>query len=294
MKQSKTSSRGKERKKDGELELTHGLAEATEDQARDDSILAAIHALRKDFSAQLKEVITSNHEIKEALESFSARLGGAESRISSAEDQLNNLASVSATTQRKMLALARSVETMENRQRRLNVRLVGLPENAEGGDLVSFLNRWLPDLLGKDNLLTPPSIDQAFRLPKAATANAKANKPNLKPPPRAILVKFRWLADRDRVMNAARKKKTLQFEENRVMLFPDLSAEIQQQRRMFDGVKTRLHKLDIEFGLQFPAKMRIYHKGKMLTFLTPSDVEVFIREIETARSQTERDGEVSE
>uniref|UniRef100_A0A8C3ARA1 Transposase n=1 Tax=Cyclopterus lumpus TaxID=8103 RepID=A0A8C3ARA1_CYCLU len=205
-----------------------------------------------------------------ALESFSERLGGAESRISSAEDQLNNLANVSATTQRKMLALARSVETMENRQRRLNVRLVGLPENTERGNLVSFLSMWLPDLLGKENFLTPPSIDQAFRLPKAATA--KANKLNLKPFPRAILVKFCWLTDRDRVMKAARKKKSLKFEENRVKLFPDISAEIQQQRRMFDG-----------FGLQFPAKMRIYHKGKMLTFLTPSDVEIFIHEIETER-----------
>ncbi|TNN87320.1 hypothetical protein EYF80_002522 [Liparis tanakae] len=263
MKQSKPSSRGKVRKKDGELELAHGLAEATEVQARDDGILAAIHALRKNFSAQLKEVITSNHEIKEALKSFSERLGGAASCISSAEDQLNNLASVSATTQRKMLALARSMETLENRQRCLNVRPVGLPENAERGDLVSFLNRWLPDLLGKESFPTPPSIDQAFR----------------------------WLADRDRVMKSARKKKTLQFVENRVMLFPDLSAEIQQQ---FDHVKTRLHNLDIEFGSQFPAKMRIYHKGKMLTFLTPSDVEVFIREIETERSQTERDGDVSE
>ncbi|TNN75584.1 LINE-1 type transposase domain-containing protein 1 [Liparis tanakae] len=253
MKPSNPSSRGKEKKKDGELELTHGLAEATEAteaQARDDGILAAIHALRKDFSAQLNEVIISNHQIKEALESFSERLSGAESRISSTEDQLSNLANVSATTQRKMLALTRSVETLENQQRRLNARL------------------------------TPPSIDQAFRLPKAA----KANKQNLKPFPRAILVKFRWLADRDRVMRAARKKKTLQFEENRVMLFPDLSAEIQQQRRMFDGMKTRLHNLNIEFGLQFPAKMRIYHKGKTLTFLTPSDVEVFLREIETERA----------
>ena len=292
MKSSKPSSRGKEKKRDGDLELAHGLAEAPETQAREDGILAAIHALRKDFSAQLKEVITSNHEIKEALDSFSERLSGAETRISSAEDQLNNLANVSATTQRKMLALTRSVETMENRQRRLNLRLVGLPEGTEKGDLVSFLNMWLPDLLGQENFPIPPSIDQAFRLPGAATS--KASKPNRKPFPRAILVKFRWLADRDRVMKAARKMKSLQFEENRLMFFPDLSAEIQQQRRMFDGVKSRLHNLDIEFGLQFPAKMRIYHKDKLLTFLTPSDVEAFIQKIETERSQTERDNYVSE
>ncbi|KAF0023407.1 hypothetical protein F2P81_024037 [Scophthalmus maximus] len=132
-------------------------------------------------------------------------------------------------------------------------------------------------------------IFRAFRLPKAAAANA--NKPNLKPVPRAILVKFRWLTNRDRVMKAARKNKSLQFKENRVMFFPDLSAEIQQQRRMFDGVKARLHNLDIEFGLQFPAKMRIYLKGKPRTFLT--DVEAFIQKIEKERSQSERNNDVS-
>ena len=75
----------------------------------------------------------------------------------------------------------------------------------------------LPDLLGQENFPIPPSIDQAFRLPKAATS--KANKPNLKPFPRAILVKFRWLTNRDRMMKAARKKKSLQFEENRLIVF---------------------------------------------------------------------------
>lgn len=110
--------------------------------------------------------------------------------------------------------------------RQLNLRLVGLPGNTEKGDLIPYLNEWLPKLLGTENLQIPPSVDQAFRLPKAATSNAK--KPNLKPVPLAILVKFRWLINRDRAMKAARKNKCLQFEENRVMFSPDLSVEVQQ------------------------------------------------------------------
>ena len=111
---------------------------------------------------------------------------------------MNNLETFSAATQRKVLALTRSVEAMENRQHRLNVRLVGLPENTGKGDLVSFLNGWLPEFLGPEYFPNRVSVDQAFRLPKAANAN----KPNLKPIPRVILVKFRWLIDRDRVMKA--------------------------------------------------------------------------------------------
>ena len=86
--------------------------------------------------------------------------------------------------------------------------------------------------------------------------------------------------------------KSLQFEGNRVMFFPDLSVEIQQQRRKFDGVKAQL--LDIEFGLQFLARMRIYHKCKLPTFLTPAEVEAFIREIEMERARTEWSSDLSE
>lgn len=103
------------------LELAHGLAEASDTRASDEGILAAIHALRKDFSAQLQEVTTSNHGVREAR-----------------------------------------------------------------------------------YFLKASSIDQAFRLPKSAPYNA--NKPNLNPAPRVILVKFCWMIDRDRVMKAARKK----------------------------------------------------------------------------------------
>ncbi|KAK5862833.1 hypothetical protein PBY51_018191 [Eleginops maclovinus] len=141
---------------------------------------------------------------------------------------------------------------MENRQRRFNLRLVGLPEKTEKGDLVSFLNQWLPEILGPENFVNPPSIDQAFRLPRAA-ASAN-NNPNRTPAPRAIIMKFCWLNDRDRMMKAARKKKAVEFEGTRLMVFPDLSAEIQQRRRLFDGVKSRLHSLQIEFRLNSQLK----------------------------------------
>ncbi|KAK5870620.1 hypothetical protein PBY51_003553 [Eleginops maclovinus] len=93
-------------------------------------------------------------------------------------------------------------------------------------------------------------------------------------------MKFCWLKDRDRVMKAARKKKAVEFEGTRLMFFSDLSAEIQQRKRLFDGVKSRLHSHQIEFGLQFPAKMRIFHNGKTLNFFNPADAEAFIQKIE--------------
>lgn len=55
------------------------------------NILAAIRLMRADFSIQLREVVPSNQEIKEAIGAFSERLTVAESRISKAEDDISGL-----------------------------------------------------------------------------------------------------------------------------------------------------------------------------------------------------------
>lgn len=248
---------------------------------RDEEILAAIQALRKDFTTQLQEVITSNQGIKEAINSFSERLDHAETRISSAEDQISDLDAKATSSQRDVLALTKTVEAMESRQRRLNLRLVGLPEGTERGrDLALFLAEWLPKVLGSENFQDPLFVDEAFRLPLSTRIAGRRT-----PPPRTILIKFRWLTDKDRVMTAAREKKPLQFEGNRLMFFPDLPPEVQQQRRKFGGVKADLHNLGIEFGMQYPAKMKIYlDGGETLTFLTPAEVQDYIKTVQKERS----------
>lgn len=253
-----------------------------EANARDD-ILAAIDALRKDFKTQLQEVVSSNQGIREAINSFSDRLEQAETRIGSAEDVITDLEAKVTKTQRDMLALARTVESIESRQRRLNLRLVGLPEKTEknGRDLARFLAELLPNILGADNFPNPLAIDEAFRLP--LSKKLPKRRP---PPPRTILIKFRWLSDKEQVMAAAREKKSLQLDDdNPLMFFPDLTPEIQEKRRKFDGVKVQLHNLGIEFGMLHPAKMRLYlDGGETLTFLTPAEAQDYIKTVEKERS----------
>lgn len=63
-------------------------SEDTSHQANVVNILAAIHSIRTNFSTQLREVVSSNHEIKEAIGVFSERITSAESHISKAEDDI--------------------------------------------------------------------------------------------------------------------------------------------------------------------------------------------------------------
>lgn len=129
------------------------------------NILAAIRLMRADFSTQLRKVVSSNQEIKEAIGIFSERLTAAESRISKAEDNISGLTSKEKSLQKKVHELTLKLDDLENRHRRSNLRLIGLPEKTEGGDAVSFLQTWLPEILGPGTFPGPMVIERAHRLP---------------------------------------------------------------------------------------------------------------------------------
>lgn len=63
-----------------------------------------------------------------------------------------------------MTALAWKIDDLENRSRRSNLRLLGLPEKSEGNDACTFLENWLPEALDMEPLRKPLAIERAHRI----------------------------------------------------------------------------------------------------------------------------------
>lgn len=68
------------------------------------------------------------------------------------EDQLPPMSKAIPSHAQDIAALLNKVDDLENRSRRNNVRLVGVPEKAEGRNPVAFLESWLINAIGKDSL----------------------------------------------------------------------------------------------------------------------------------------------
>lgn len=234
---------------DGEMDSEETTAAHQDNGA---NILAAIHLMRADFSTQLREVVSSNQEIKEAIGVFFERLTAAESRISKAEDNISELTGKEKSLQKKVEDLTLKLDDLENRHRRSNLRLICLPERTQGEDAVAFLQTWLPEIFGPDTLPRPVLIERAHRLPGRQDPNGT---------PRTLIMRFLNYQDKVRVMRAARQKGKVMYREHQVVFFTDLSVEVQKQRRQYNGVKQKLRELRMDFGLIFPAKMKIFHKG---------------------------------
>lgn len=149
------------------------------------------------------------------------------------------------------------MEDLENLQRCSNLRLVGLLEGLENRDARTFLMTWLPNALDIETG-QPLIIEQAYRMVKMLELTQdRRGSDGIRP--QIILVKFLTYRDRDQVMKAGRLKNEITIEGGCVTFFPDLSTEVQRQRKLFDRVKQSLRQLCKEYGFMFLAKMRILH-----------------------------------
>jgi len=183
-------------------------------------ILEAIHSLRADVTTRNDEILAAISEIKTDLSSYSGRLTQAEDRIGETEDNVMVLHNTVNGMEKVITALTEKVDDLENRDRRSNLRVIGLPENAEGRDVESFLEKWIPEVLGPENFPTPLVIERAHRIPGGRP------KPNSPLTPRPLILKFLNFRDKVRVMQAARAKGKVIYGTRHIMFFPEAAYEV--------------------------------------------------------------------
>lgn len=167
------------------------------------------------------------------------------------------------------------MDDLENRAHRSNLHLVGLPEKVEGSDMCAFLERWIPEVL-EHNFPRLVLIERAHRISGAGVNDAEAGcRSDVRP--RVVIMKFLNYADKFRVMKAARSKEEILSDNQRVMFFPDVSADLARWRNVFDSVKKELSSLSIptlRYGKIHPTKLLVTVKGRRHIFDTAAAEKV--------------------
>ena len=158
---------------------------------------------------------------------------------------------------------------LETRSRVNNLRLVGLPEGAEGENPCSFLEKWIPEVL---NVATVPVvIERAHRIGPMRDSTA---------PPRTVIMKFLNHKDKQAVIAATRAKRDIRYKDQQVRFYSDLATGIHQLRKQFDPVRQELRNLGIRHGVIHPARLLVTHKERTYTFKTPAEAQEFIKRIQ--------------
>ncbi len=157
---------------------------------------------------------------------------------------------------------------MEDRCRRNNVRLGGLPEAAEGSDAAGFLRvnlyKWIPSLRGRDI-----EIDRAHRMYDGGRGSDR---------PRTLIFRvLRW-HDRSNILKGARQAYPVKCAQSNVTLlfFPDFSPATAIRRKAFGPVLKKMTALGLQPFLIYPAVIKLRHKGEQMSFDSPQKAEDFI------------------
>ncbi|KAK1893765.1 Coiled-coil domain containing protein 54 [Dissostichus eleginoides] len=161
-------------------------ANATTDNT-DNATLQAINGLKTEFSSKLDGLLSAVNSVKSELTSCQKRISETEERISNAEDDVVSLQRRAESLEEQVAKLTSKLDSSENRSRISNLRLVNLPEAAEGKDICAFLESWLPDALRLAPPASPIAIERAHWLSGPKLANG---------PPRPLIMALNPQIDR--------------------------------------------------------------------------------------------------
>ncbi|KAM9336985.1 uncharacterized protein ABDE67_020023 [Symphorus nematophorus] len=222
-----------------------------------DKILKHINDRFDKLDQTLQDVQRSQKELLEKVESVEEQVLDQENRLSGLEKAVSDL-------KKENSALKLKVDDLEGRSRRNNIKIIGIPEQEEGGKPTEFVEALIPKLLGEDNFQSSVVIDRAHR--------------TLRPPPpegarpRAIIARVHFYREKELILRL-RRARELVYKGNKVLIFPDYTPEVMRQRREYSEALRALRELKVEHSLLFPARLRIKHKGQFKVFTTP-DVAV--------------------
>uniref|UniRef100_A0A667XKH9 L1 transposable element RRM domain-containing protein n=1 Tax=Myripristis murdjan TaxID=586833 RepID=A0A667XKH9_9TELE len=194
-----------------------------------------------------------------------------EQRVGANEDNVEELVVRVKQLEKDNSYLLDKVDDLENRSRRSNLRFVGVQESAEGSDIIGFMSRLIPQLLGRDAFPTPVIIERAHRSPTSRQSD--------RPGPRSIMIKLLNFQDKVKILRLAREKINLEFNGKRIFIYPDFSPNLVKRRRSYVPVKRKLRKLNLKFFLRYPATLCVVIDGKQKRFFTHKDAEAVFMSI---------------
>lgn len=237
-----------------------------------EDIMKAIISLKSGLYKKIDVVEWTISDVKKQVQECTGRIAHAKQRISGAEDNVNELLTKVSTLENTVKTLTNKVDDLECRSRCNNVRLVGLPEKAEGQDATAFLERWLPGVLGLEPW-EAPVIEQAHRIgtlpPNSSTGH-----------PRTLIMKFLNFRDRERVLKAAQIKGKILYNNEQVCFHPDLSAGVHKMQRSYDEVQKKLRDKGInKHRIIFPARLLVTHDDRSHLFQTPAEADNFLQSL---------------
>ncbi|XP_072473501.1 uncharacterized protein [Notamacropus eugenii] len=159
---------------------------------------------------------------------------------------------------------------LENRSRRDNLKIMGLPESHDHKkslDIIfhEIIKENCPDSLEPEGKI---SIQGIHRFPPERDPKRET--------PRNIVAKFQSSQVKEKILQAARKKQ-FNYCRNTIRITQDLAASTLRDRRTWSMIFQNSKELGLKPRITYPAKLSIILQGKKWSFNQITDFQGFLR-----------------
>lgn len=254
------------------LSLNTSMESHDDEASQHDDTLGVILRELRDFRQDNKTQLV---DIKEEITKTNTRLDEAEGRITKAEDRIQNTEEILSEMLKAQMEA--KLTDQESRSRRENIRIYGIPEEAEKE--YGSINELVEKLLG-DNL--DISDTASLQIERAHRALGPQPPPNAQP--RSILVKFSSFRAKETILRKTWQRKGLIWQEKRINVDNDYPPRILQRRKEYAEVRRILRDRGIPFQTMLPAKLKVKYSDGAKIYETVEGRWTWIRGVSWSRS----------
>lgn len=216
-----------------------------------------------DIKASFSAAIT---DLKTSLLVLQEKMAAEETAGKQRDTRIHRLDKVTSSHARHFIEMNRHLEDLDNRGRRNNIRVRGIPESVLTDQIPSVLQRVFNSLLEKPE-------DTEIEFVRAHRA-LRARGPDTLPP-RDIICCLQSFALKEEIMFKARRNDQIIFNGECIKLFQDLSQITLKNRRALRPLLDKLREKEIRYTWRFPFALLVTSDGRQHTLRTPEDLPDF-------------------
>lgn len=210
-----------------------------------DMLMSSQISLMTDLSSMFRKISTDMWTIRD-------RVSNIETGMTECTTTVNDLIDAHDEIKEEQEWVRAKLADLEDRSRRNNDMLRGVPETILPADLSKYaedlIHTILPDASPRDII-----IDRIHRIAKPTHLAASV--------PRDVLMRVHFFHIKEKLMMEARSKSPLPRPYEGVQIFPDLSKYVLQLRRSLKPVTKGLHNHKILYKWRYPATLLITKNG---------------------------------
>uniref|UniRef100_A0A5F8H346 L1 transposable element RRM domain-containing protein n=1 Tax=Monodelphis domestica TaxID=13616 RepID=A0A5F8H346_MONDO len=169
-----------------------------------------------------------------------------------------------------MKHLIHKTEDLENRSRRDNLRIIGLPEDPDKRKsldiiLQEVIKENCPDILEQEGKV---EIDRIHRSPPVLNPQLTT--------PSNVIAKFKNYHTKEKVLQAA-KKKSFRYQGTTVRITQDLAASTLKKRKAWNMIFRKARGLGLQPRINYPVKLIILLQGEVWAFNKIRELQEFVK-----------------